>query len=343
MAVGLIAQGPRLLAGLVFNAETDTGPALLVPARLLGFTPHISAAHPACLVAIADENPPSNIHELLDHAMRYFHWQALYLNFLNPLNAWLESAVRATAAARGWIVRDGQASSDAFIDTTGGAAGYLARRQNQFRGNQRRARNQLAAMGTVTTVEVARTDVPDASIEAEMCDCFERCWQRDSISSPLHPTMRPHLFHLLAAMRATGLLRVYFLRLNNQTLAFEFGFVDRQPGGLYYVCARGYDEAWKRQSPGNLLTEFTLDDTADSGHRGIYLGPIHLGADNKYKQTWLTDEWSVRNILITRPHSAYGLLDACYEKFDLFRRVWWKFQLGRHCRKIYWYLHGPTA
>ncbi|MEI8036976.1 MAG: GNAT family N-acetyltransferase [Verrucomicrobiota bacterium] len=343
IAVGLISEGEVLRVGLVCNAEYDAGHAMLVPVRTLGFTPHISAAYPARLVAVADDHPPTEITILLERALRHFHWQVMFLHCLRPSNAWLEAAVLATANVSGWRIRPGEASIDAFLDTTGGAAGYLANRANQFRGNQRRARNQLLAMGTLTAVEVARGDVPNEAIEAELIDCFSRCWQRDSISSPLHPTMRPHLFRLLAEMRKEGLLRVYFLRLNGQAIAFEFGFVDRHPGGLYYVCARGYDDAWKRQSPGNLLTELTLDDTDAAGLRGIYLGPITLGADNGYKQTWLTAEWEVRTLMLIRPRTIYGLLDSCYEGCALFRKVWWKLELGQRLRRLFWFFHGPTG
>jgi len=346
IAVGLITADEILRVGLVCNAEYDAGHALLIPIRVLGFTPHISAAYPARLVAVADDHPPAEITRLIDQALHHFQWQVMYLHVNRPSTVWLETAVLATATAKGWRIRPGEASTDAFLDTTGGSAGYLANRANranQFRGNQRRARNQLLALGELTAVEVARTSTPIAEIEAELIDNFERCWQRDSIHSPLHPTMRQHLFRLLEGMREAGLLRVYFLRLNGQAIAFEFGFVDRHAGGLYYVCARGYDDAWKRQSPGNLLTEFTIDDTTAAGLRGIYLGPINLGADNSYKQTWLTTEWPVRTLMIIHPRSIYGVLDYCYEKCATFRKIWWKFDLGQRLRRLFWFFHGPTG
>ncbi len=136
-------------------------------------------------------------------------------------------------------------------------------------------------------------------------------------------------------MRAAGLLRVYFLRLNGRAIAFEVGFVDRHAGGLYYACVRGYDEAWSRRSPGNIITEFIIEDTFAAGLRGIYLGPIELSADTAYKKTWLTDEWSVRNMLIVRPRTIYGLIDTCYEKSALFRRVWWKLRLGSRLHRYH--------
>ena len=334
VAVGLIAEGQRLRVGLVCNAETESGHALLVPARLLSFTPHILAALPTCLVAVADHEPPTDLDELLDHSVRHFRWQVMFVNFLDPSVAWFETAVRNFATARGWCIREGESSADAFIDTTGGAAGYLAHWNKKHRATQRRARNQLLALGELSAVEVATTDLTTAALEAELIDSFERCWQRDSINSPLHPTMRPHLLRLLEGMREAGLLRVYFLRLNGQAIAFEFGFVDRHPGGLYHACVRGYDEAWKKQSPGNLLSEFIIDDTAAAGLRGINLGSIHLTGDSLYKKTWLTEEWPVRNLLVVRPHTAYGLLDFCYEKSFLFRRIWWKLRLGNLLRRL---------
>jgi len=333
VAVGLIAEGSRLRVGLVCKCETDTGAALLVPARLLSFTPRLAAAHPACLVAVADDDPPTDLTQLLDHSVRHFRWQVMFLNFLDPSVAWFETAVRNSATARGWCIREGKSSTDAFIDTIGGTAEYLQRRSKQFRSNQRRARNQLLANGALTTVELARSDVPHTAIADELLDVFDRGWQRDNINGALRPAVRQFVLNLLAGMREEGLLRVYFLRLNGRAIAFEFGFVDRHAGGLYYACSRGYDAAWKKQSPGNLLSEFIIDDIASIGLRGIYLGDIHMCAETLYKLAWLTAEWPVRNLMIVRPHTAYGLLDTCYEKFAWFQRLWWKLRLGERLRR----------
>jgi CelD/BcsL family acetyltransferase involved in cellulose biosynthesis len=334
VAVGLVAEGQRLRVGLVCNAETEGGRAMLVPACQLSFTPHILAALPTCLVAVADQEPPTELHELLDHSVRHFRWQVMFVNFLDPSAAWFETAVGNTAAARGWRLRQGSSSPDAFIDTTGGAAGYLAHRNRKHRETQRRARNQLLALGELSAVEVAATDLTNTALEAELIDSFERCWQRNSIHSPLHPTTRPHLLRLLEGMREAGLLRVYFLRLNGQAIAFEFGFVDRHAGGLYHACVRGYDDAWKKNSPGNLLLEFIIDETATAGLRGINFGSIHQAGDSLYKQTWLTAELPVRNLLVVRPRTAYGLLDRIYERSLLFRRIWWKLGLGKLLRRF---------
>ncbi len=345
LAVGLISQGSRLRVGIVCNSEGDAGHAVLLPVTLLSLTSHISAAVPARLIAVADDDPPAEINLILSHAVRHFRWQVLFLNYLDPSVAWIESAVRASAAAHGWRIREGESSTDAFVSTAGGLEGYRSIRgsSGKARYNQRRARAQLEAEGTLTAVELARTDIPNETIFTELVDNFERCWQRDTVNSPLHKVVRPHLLSLLAEMRAAGLLRVYLLRLNDWAIAFEFGFVDRHAGGLYYVCARGYDEVWSHQSPGNILTEFTIEDTFAAGLRGIYLGPIQLSADNAYKKAWLTEEWHVRNISIIRPRSAYGLIDTFYEKSALFRRIWWKLRLGERLRRLYWFLYGPTG
>lgn len=344
LAVGLLTKERQILAGLVFNAEIDAGPAVLVPVRLLSLTPHISAAHPACLVAVANPAPdPGDIGLLLDKALRTLRWDALFLNFLNPAHAWLEEAVRSAAKSRSWCIREGESSTDAYIDASGGAGGYMTRRGPNFKKNQRLARNRLQTLGELSITEVARNDLSDTDIETRLVSVFDRCWQHDSIHSPLHPSTRRYFFTLLAGMRHAGLLRVYFLTIDATDIAFECGFVDQHSGGLYYACVRGYDETYKKYSPGNLLTEFTIEDTASSGLSGIYLGPIHLSADTKYKQTWLTEERAVRNCLIIPPKGLYGILDSLYQKIPLFRSIWWKLRIGEIIRKRHWKKHGPTG
>jgi hypothetical protein len=334
VAVGLVAEGQRLRVGWVCKCETDTGAAVLMPARLLSFTPRLASAFPACLVAIADHDAPTDLGELFDRSVRHFRWQVMFLNFLGPSVAWFETAVRNTAAARGWHIREGESSTDAFIDATGGAAGYLARRSKQFRCNQNRARNQLQALGELSAVEVARGAVPNTAIADELLEIFDRGWQRDNISGILRPEGRQFVLNLLAGMREEGLLRVYFLRLNGRAIAFEFGFVDCHAGGLYYACSRGYDEAWKKQSPGNLLSEFIIDETATADLRGINLGDIHMCSETLYKLSWLTAELPVRNLLVVRPRTSYGWLDTCYEKSSWFRRLWWKLRFGQRLRRL---------
>ncbi len=176
MAVGLIAEGSRLRAGIVCHVEIDVGHAVLMPVQLLSFTPHIAAALSANLVVVADDDPPAEVNILLDHAVRQFHWRVLFLNYLDSSNAWFETAVRATAAARGWRVREGNSSTDAFVDTAGGIEGYHTRRgtSSKTRHNQRRHRTHLEAEGALAAVEIARTDVPDEIIFAELVDIFER-------------------------------------------------------------------------------------------------------------------------------------------------------------------------
>jgi CelD/BcsL family acetyltransferase involved in cellulose biosynthesis len=76
-------------------------------------------------------------------------------------------------------------------------------------------------------------------------------------------------------------LRLVFLRLDGRPIAFHFAIEER---GVYYALKGGFDPAFHRFSPGQLLIRATLERAFTRGLRRYEL----LGGDDDYKLRWAT-------------------------------------------------------
>jgi CelD/BcsL family acetyltransferase involved in cellulose biosynthesis len=78
-----------------------------------------------------------------------------------------------------------------------------------------------------------------------------------------------------------GLLRLYLLRLSGRVLTM---CLTLQQHGVCYMLKGGYDEAFKRYSPGNILTEALIEDCANRGITRVEMN----GEADPYKMNWAT-------------------------------------------------------
>ncbi len=77
---------------------------------------------------------------------------------------------------------------------------------------------------------------------------------------------RTRQFYDLVAQAAArdGYLSLDFLELNGKAIAAHFGFNLR---GRYFLAKAGYDEAYRRQGPGQFLVNEILSETPQRGLR----------------------------------------------------------------------------
>jgi CelD/BcsL family acetyltransferase involved in cellulose biosynthesis len=76
-----------------------------------------------------------------------------------------------------------------------------------------------------------------------------------------------------------GYLSLYFLRLEDKSIAFQFGL---SHAGRYLALKPGYDEAFAQMSPGQLLTESLIQDCVARGLKELDL----LGDETPSKREW---------------------------------------------------------
>src|SRR5207245_1396636 len=93
---------------------------------------------------------------------------------------------------------------------------------------------------------------------------------------------RTRKFYDLVAQAAArdGYLSLDFLELNEKPIAAHFGFNLR---GRYFLAKAGYDEAFRRHGPGQLLVNEILSQTRERGLREFdFVGPA----------TWDESRWA---------------------------------------------------
>lgn len=335
LLLAIVRHEGQPIAGFVFNRERDFGSAVLWPVPLLGMTPHISNAFPASLSMLVQPGmaPKLPMRKLFTEA---FHRLACTVGFFSGLNLCdpvLNQTLAALEQDADWRVHRGKSSTDAWLDISGGSQSYVAKRSVKFRQNQNRARRQLEELGLCDFLDAVQEGWSWSTIRKELVEAFERSWQVESPESPLYHTRQEATLQACERLLRSGRFHVFFYRLNGLSVAFEFGLSDAK---TYYPLVRGHDKTYKKQSPGNLLAETSMDSLAQRGITQVFLGAIHLSESTKYKTHWMTRETVNENALLMRRPSLYERVDRCLQDPDsLASRLWWKLKIGERLRRHY--------
>lgn len=155
---------------------------------------------------------------------------------------------------------------------------WLAGTRPKFRSHLRRTRKQLEELGSLQLNHVERAD-PAA---LEKFYALEASGWKGSEGTAIQCDPRTKQFYDLVAQAAArdGYLSLDFLELNGSPIAAHFGFNLR---GKYFLAKAGYNEAFRRQGPGQLLVHEVLSQTPQRGLREFdFVGPA----------TWDESRWA---------------------------------------------------
>jgi CelD/BcsL family acetyltransferase involved in cellulose biosynthesis len=175
---------------------------------------------------------------------------------------------------------------------------WLAGTRPKFRSHLRRARRQLEEQGTL---ELKHYGTADPEALKKFYDLEASGW-KGAEGTAIKCDARTQQFYDTVAQVAArdGYLSLDFLELNGKAIAGHFGFNLR---GRYFLAKAGYDEAFRRHGPGQLLVSEILGQTPQRGlHEFDFVGPA----------TWDESRWaSARHtnyrVFIFR-QSLYGAL-----------------------------------
>jgi CelD/BcsL family acetyltransferase involved in cellulose biosynthesis len=163
-------------------------------------------------------------------------------------------------------------------DRPGTQPPWLEGTRPKFRSHLRRAKRQLEEQGTLELKHYSAAD-PTAlkrfyNLEASGWKGAERtAIQCDSCTRQFYDAVAH------AAAR-DGYLSLDFLELNGKPIAGHFGF---NLHGRYFLAKAGYDEAFRRHGPGQLLVNEILGQTRERGLREFdFVGPA----------TWDESRWA---------------------------------------------------
>ncbi|HEY2168351.1 MAG TPA: GNAT family N-acetyltransferase [Candidatus Angelobacter sp.] len=169
-------------------------------------------------------------------------------------------------------------SASSTSDKAGAQPPWLAGTRPKFRSHLRRAKRQLEEQGTLELKHYSAAD-PEA---LEKFYALEASGWKGAEGTAIrcHPSTRQFYDAIANAAARDGYLSLDFLELNGKPIAGHFGFNLR---GRYFLAKAGYDEAFRRHGPGQLLVNEILNQTPQRGLREFdFVGPA----------TWDESRWA---------------------------------------------------
>src|SRR6476646_94720 len=163
-------------------------------------------------------------------------------------------------------------------DKSGAQPPWLAGTRPKFRSHLRRAKRQLEEQGALELTHYNAAD-PEA---LEKFYALEASGWKGSEGTAIKCNPRTRQFYDAIAQAAArdGYLSLDFLELNGKPIAGHFGFNLR---GRYFLAKAGYDEAFRRHGPGQLLVNEILAQTPERRlHEFDFVGPA----------TWDESRWA---------------------------------------------------
>src|SRR4029077_16840465 len=155
---------------------------------------------------------------------------------------------------------------------------WLAGTRPKFRSHLRRARRQLEEQGKLALKQYNPAD--PAALE-RFYQLEASGWKgAEGTAIQCDPRTRRFYNAVAQAAASQGYFSLDFLDLDGKPIAAHFGFNFR---GRYFLAKAGYDEAYRRYGPGQLLVNEVLNQTPQRGlHEFDFVGPA----------TWDESRWA---------------------------------------------------
>jgi CelD/BcsL family acetyltransferase involved in cellulose biosynthesis len=167
--------------------------------------------------------------------------------------------------------------------------------------NLRRNRRRLEELGRVE-IQVEAAPGPLERLLEEGFRVEGSGWKAErgtAIASS--PATRRFYTDIALWARTAGLLRLAFLRLDGNAIAFAFALQD---GTAFYLLKGGYDPAYRRFAPGKLLFRSLMEQAVASGAQRFEF----LGAAEPWKLEW-TQECHERILVRSYAPTVLGVAD----------------------------------
>ena len=227
-------------------------------------------------------------------------WDMVDLRWIPAEDSNSSNATRAFRAA-GWNPQKSLYQESSVVRLTEHDwESYFASRSKKWRSETRR---QLRALQRDHQLEFQRYR-PEGAAEGDdnpRWGLFEDClaisrnsWQAESKTGNTlcHEHVEPFLRDCHAVAAKLGMLDVGLLRIDGRPAAFQYNYCYQ---GNVYGLRMGYDRNYSQQGLGNVVLNYTLEDSFVRGDRQLELGV----GDYPFKQR-----------LRTNVHSSYRL--TCY-------------------------------
>lgn len=208
-------------------------------------------------------------------------------------------AFRGSAARAGYRVLVRTLERSPYLDIDRDWTQFIAGLHRGFRSDLGRQLRRLREQGSVS-LDIEDGNERLTEFLAEGFQIEASGWKGKTAIAARPET---HQFYTEVARWAAerGSLRLFFLRLDNRPLAFDFALQDQ--GSLYFLKG-GYEPAFRRFSPGQLLIQMMLEHAFVTGLTRFEF----LGDAEPYKLAWTSSCRHLRLLQLFAP-GVLGLLD----------------------------------
>jgi CelD/BcsL family acetyltransferase involved in cellulose biosynthesis len=220
----------------------------------------------------------------------------LSVGFLDADGPDLAALLRGAAAARYRPILRTQLRSP-FIRLAPSLDAYRAQRRSSAMADLRRKRRRLSERGHAALERV--TGGPDLANALDEGFRLERLGWKGSRGTAVAsvPALREFYGEVARWAAARGWLRLFLLRIDGRALAFYYGLEHRH---VLHLLKGGYDPAWARLSPGQLLLEDVIASGFSHGIERIELG----GSDERYKRVFANSVRERQRLQVFSPTPA---------------------------------------
>lgn len=190
-------------------------------------------------------------------------------------------------------------------------AHFSAKRRSDFRRMQRAAEK----IGKVSFSILAPTPEAVQPLLDEAVAIEARSWKGRAGTALADNEEQSRFFRRYAMLASeAGILRISFMSIGGEAVAMQLA---AETGNRFWLFKIGYDEAYKRCSPGNLLLRETIRYAAERG----LVSYEFLGKEAPWTVLW-TDVARPLVALRAYPFNAAGVAAAAIDGIDMARRRW---------------------
>lgn len=234
------------------------------------------------------------------------------LEELRPNNVWLDwipldqphwRCMTETLRRRGWAV---VAKKRFEVGLTRLFSNWAAFEASLSRNTRKRVRSQWKRIHEAGQVEFevfsGGTSEETAAVLETACQIEMRSWKGKQRSAIVTCPEAMTLYRIAAdSLNRVGCLRVFFLKLDGQPIAFDFGHYNQN---CYRALKVSFDERFASLSPGHVLNQWVFKQFLDN------VGQIECSGDqpevtvdtvgpmNQANQSWSNDQYSVGRLVI---------------------------------------------
>jgi CelD/BcsL family acetyltransferase involved in cellulose biosynthesis len=217
--------------------------------------------------------------ELLVDAILARHPRRLELRFV-PDTSLALGALRAAVGRTGRRLLTRTLEESPYIAVTGSWESYLASINRKMRKELARERRRLEEEHGPVSVSI-ESGGPRLGEALETGFQLEASGWKGTRGTAIASRPETRAFYTAVAHWAAerGWLRLSFLSVGDRSIAFQF---DLEVDGVVYQLKAGYDEAYRRFAPGNLLTQDVIRRAFETSAKSVEF----LGAAERDKLRW---------------------------------------------------------